>query len=108
MIQFYRIYKDDEIATPLMMKISWTNNLLIISGSKSKKESHFYLKLAIKNNYSKREPDRQILSSYYERYLLSYGNQLPTCKKTIDEDDYPNTRILDRLKEVKNLIEKTK
>lgn len=90
------------------MKISWTNNLLIISGSKSKKERHFYLKLAIKNHYSKREPDRQISSSYYERYLLSYGNQLLTCKKTIDEDDYPNTRILDRLKEVKNLIEKTK
>ena len=95
MIQFYKIYKDDEIATPLVTQISWTNNLLIISGSKSKKERHFYLKLAIKNNYSKRELDRQISSSYYERYLLSDGNQLPTCKKTIDEDDYPNTRILD-------------
>ena len=95
MIQFYKIYKDDEIATPLVTQISWTNNLLIISGSKSKEERHFYLKLAIKNNYSKRELDRQISSSYYERYLLSDGNQLPTCKKAIDEDDYPNTRILD-------------
>ena len=95
MIQFYKIYKDDEIATPLVTQISWTNNLLIISGSKSKEERHFYLKLSIKNNYSKRELDRQISSSYYERYLLSNGNQLPTCKKTIDEDDYPNTRILD-------------
>ena len=34
MIQFYKIYKDDEIATPLVTQISWTNNLLIISGSK--------------------------------------------------------------------------
>lgn len=95
MIQFYKIYKDDEIATPLVTQISWTNNLLIISGSKTKEERYFYLKLSIKNNYSKRELDRQISSSYYERYLLSGGNQLPTCKKTIDEDDYPNTRILD-------------
>lgn len=95
MVQFYKIYKDDEIATPLVTQISWTNNLLIISGSKSKEERHFYLKLSIKNNYSKRELDRQISSSYYERYVLSDGNQLPTCKKTIDEDDYPNTRILD-------------
>ena len=95
MIQFYKIYKDDEIATPLVTQISWTNNLLIISGSKSKEERHFYLKLSIKNNYSKRELDRQISSSYYERYLLSDGNQLPTSKKTIDENDYPNTRILD-------------
>lgn len=95
MIQFYKIYKDDEIATPLVTQVSWTNNLLIISGSKSKEERHFYLKLSIKNNYSKRELDRQISSSYYERYLLSDGNQLPTCKKTIDEDDYPDTRIMD-------------
>lgn len=65
MIQFYKIYKDDEFATPLVTQISWTNNLLIISGSKSREERHFYIKLLIKNNYSKRELDRQISSSYY-------------------------------------------
>jgi len=95
MIQFYTTYKDDEIATPLVTQLSWTNNLLILSGSKSKEERQFYLQLSVKNNYSKRELDRQISSSYYERYLLSEGNQLPTLQKTIDEDDYPNTRILD-------------
>lgn len=95
MIQFYKIYKNDEIATPLVTQLSWTNNLLILSGSKSKKERHFYLQLAVKNKYSKRELDRQISSSYYERYLLSDGKQIPTITKTIDEDDYPNTRILD-------------
>lgn len=38
--------------------------------------------------------DRQISSSYYERYLLS---RVMPCLllKTVDEDDYPNTRILD-------------
>ncbi len=95
MIQFYKTYKDDEIATPLVTQLSWTNNLLIISGSKSIEERHFYLKLSIKENYSKRELDRQITSSYYERYMLSGGKMLPTQTKTIDEDDYPNTRILD-------------
>jgi predicted nuclease of restriction endonuclease-like (RecB) superfamily len=95
MIQFYGTYKDDEIATPLVTQLSWTNNLLILSGSKNKEERHFYLKLSIKNNYSKRELDRQISSSYYERYMLSDGKQLSTLNKTIDEDDYPNTKILD-------------
>ena len=95
MIQFYSTYKDDEIATPLVTQLSWTNNLLILSGAKNKEERHFYLKLSIKNNYSKRELDRQISSAYYERYMLSDGNQLPTVNKTVDEDDYPNTRILD-------------
>lgn len=95
MIQFYKIYKDDEIASPLVTQLSWSNNLLILSGSKTKEERHFYLKLAVKNNYSKRELDRQITSAYYERYILSKGNQLPSKEKIIDEDDYPDTRILD-------------
>ena len=95
MVQFYKTYKDDEIATPLVTQLSWTNKLLILSGSKSIEERHFYLQLSIKENYSKRELDRQITSAYYERYLLSEGNALPTTNKTIDEDDYPDTRILD-------------
>ena len=95
MIQFYKTYKDDEIATPLVTQLSWTNNLLILSGSKSIEERHFYLQLAVKNKYSKRVLDIQISSSYYERYLLSNGKQIPSVTKTIDEDDYPNTRILD-------------
>ena len=95
MIQFYKTYKDDEIATPLVTQLSWTNNLLILSGSKSQEERYFYLHLSIKENYSKRELDRQITSAYYERYLLSKRNVFPTMNKTIDEDDYPNTRILD-------------
>ena len=95
MIKFYKTYKDDEIATPLVTQLSWSNNLLILSGSKTKEERIFYLRLSIKNKYSKRELDRQISSSYYERYLLSDGKQLPSLSKTIDEDDYPNTRILD-------------
>ena len=55
MIQFYNTYRDDEIATPLVTQLSWTNNLLILSGAKSKEERHFYLKLSIKNNYLKRK-----------------------------------------------------
>ena len=91
MIQFYSTYKDDEIATPLVTQLSWTNNLLILSSSKSEEERQ----LSLKNNYSKKELDRQISSSYYERYMLSDGNVLPTTIATVDEDDYPNTRILD-------------
>lgn len=95
MIQFYSIYKDDEIASPLVTQLSWTNNLLILSGTNSKEERHFYLKLSIKNCYSKRELERQISSAYYERYMLSDGKKLPTVNKTLDENDYPNTKILD-------------
>ena len=32
-------------------------------------EKEFYIRLCIKNNYSKRELERQIASHYYERYM---------------------------------------
>lgn len=54
MKQFYEIYADDEFVTPLVSQISWTNHLLIMSGSKSAAERHFYMTLAIKESYSKK------------------------------------------------------
>ena len=61
MKQFYEIYKDDEIVSPLVSQISWTNHLVIMSGSKTKEERQFYVQLCIKENYSKRELERQMV-----------------------------------------------
>lgn len=95
MVQFYETYKDNEIVSPLVTQISWSNNLLILSGAKSIEEKEFYIRMCIKENYSKRELNRQIMSGYYLRYMLSDGKALPGLDKTINEDDFPNTRILD-------------
>jgi hypothetical protein len=38
MKKFYETYKDNEIVTPLVTKISWTNHLLIMSGAKVNKK----------------------------------------------------------------------
>ena len=70
MVQFYKTYKDDKIATPLVTQLSWTNNLLILSSSKSSEERHFYLKLSIKKNYSKRKLDRKISSECHLCFLI--------------------------------------
>ena len=51
MKQFYEMYSNDEIVSPLVTQISWSNNLLIMSGAKSKEEREFYIRLCIKNNY---------------------------------------------------------
>ena len=37
--QFYETYKDDEFVTPLVTQISWTNHLLIMSGSKAREST---------------------------------------------------------------------
>lgn len=95
MMQFYETYKDYEIVAPLVRQISWTNNLVIFSHKSSLEEKEFYLRLCIKNNYSKRELMRQIESHYYERYLLSNGKEMETGEAVAGEEDYPNTRLLD-------------
>ena len=77
MKQFYDTYKDDEFVTPLVTQISWTNHLLIMSGSKSAEECHFYMELCAKNRYSKRKLEHQMDSAYYERYMLSAKKPLP-------------------------------
>lgn len=71
MKQFYETYADFEKVSPLVTQISWTNILLILSGTKSIEEKEFYLRLCIRENYSKRELERQLDSGYYERYMLS-------------------------------------
>lgn len=71
MKQFYETYYKNEIVTPLVTQISWTNHLLIMSGCKSDEEREFYIRLSIKENYSKRQLQRQLDSGYFERYMLS-------------------------------------
>jgi len=71
MKQFYELYKDNEIVSPLVTQLSWTNHLIIMSGCNSDEEREFYIRLCIKENYSKRQLERQLESGYYERYMLS-------------------------------------
>ena len=92
MKQFYETYKDNLIVSPLVRQISWTNDLIILSSTKTIEEKEFYIRLCIKYNYSKRELERQINSGYYERYLLSSNNNLNRFDL---EDDSLNTKILD-------------
>ena len=52
MKQFYETYKDNEKLSPLVREITWSNNLLIMSGCKSDESKEFYLKLCIVNGYA--------------------------------------------------------
>ena len=44
MKQFYETYKDFPKLSPLVREISWTNNMLIFSRSKTIEENEFYVK----------------------------------------------------------------
>lgn len=93
MKQFYETYKDNEIVSPLVTQLSWTNNLIILSNTKTIEEKEFYIRLCIKENYSKRELERQIESGYYQRYALSDSKLNKNIAKI--EKTYPNAKIFD-------------
>jgi predicted nuclease of restriction endonuclease-like (RecB) superfamily len=73
MKQFYETYQSDPKLSPLVRELPWTHNTIIFSRCKSAEEREYYLRLCIKEHYSKRELERQISSSYFERAML--GNQ---------------------------------
>ena len=61
MKQFYETYYGDEFVSALLTQISWTNHLMIMSKAKTVEERHFYITLCIKESYSSRELERQIV-----------------------------------------------
>ena len=83
MKQFYETYAGNEKVSPLLTQLSWSNHLLIMTGSQSDDEREFYIRLAIKERYSKRQLERQIDSGYFERYMLSKGKPLPEVIKPV-------------------------
>ena len=96
MKQFYETYKDyPEIVSTLLTQINWSSHIALLSSTKTIEQKEFYIKLAVRENYSTRELTRQISSSYYERYMLSDGKASTSTIKLVNEDEIPNTRLLD-------------
>jgi predicted nuclease of restriction endonuclease-like (RecB) superfamily len=73
MKQFYETYQSDPKLSPLVRELPWTHNTIIFSRCKSAEEREYYLRMCIKEHYSKRELERQISSSHFERTII--GNQ---------------------------------
>lgn len=81
MKQFYEAYKDFPNLSPLVREISWTNNLIILSRTKTKEEKEFYLNICKQENYSKRELDRQISAGLFERTILGNTKISPVLRE---------------------------
>ena len=72
MKQFYELYKGaDEKLSAMLRQIGWTNNLTIMSRSKSAEERLFYLQLCIHDRLSTRQLNRQIDSALFERNTIA-------------------------------------
>jgi predicted nuclease of restriction endonuclease-like (RecB) superfamily len=87
----------DDIEASDLTKISWSHHLIIMSRSKTDEEREFYIRLCIKENYSKRELDRQISAGYFERTMLGNAKLSPAIKEIYAnaEDCFKDNYVLE-------------
>ena len=71
MREFYDAYKADEIVSPLVTQITWTNHLVIMQRAKTPEERRFYVNMCISERYSKRQLERQFDTSSRSAYVRS-------------------------------------
>lgn len=104
MMQFYRTYKNNTKVSTLLRQISWSNNRLIISRTKSMEEKEFYILLSIKERYGFRELERQIDSSYFERTMISAAkmSKLDKKDKTLSTAETINPKVSTPLSQMKD------
>ncbi|AZC30459.1 hypothetical protein C4K38_2499 [Pseudomonas chlororaphis subsp. piscium] len=69
MRQFYEVYRGEKKVAPLVRQLSWSHNLVVLGQSKQPKEREFYLRMAVQEQWSRRELERQIKSALFERSL---------------------------------------
>jgi predicted nuclease of restriction endonuclease-like (RecB) superfamily len=96
MKKFYEEYqKLKPVVAEFIFKISWANHLSILNKTKTIEEKEFYIKMNIKERWSKRELERQIDSSLFERYITA-----DKPKKVLNL--IPENKILDLNKHLKD------
>lgn len=78
-------FKQQDIRATLLVKLTWTNHLIIFSRCKIEEEREFYIRMCIREKYSKRELERQIFASLFERTMLS-GNKVSVKSKMLTKD----------------------
>ena len=81
MRQFYETYREDEKVAPLVRQLPWTHNLIILGQSKREEEREFYVRLAIKEKWSKRELERQMDTALFERTVLTPAKVSPPVRQ---------------------------
>lgn len=82
MRQFYEAYRDDEKVAPLVRQLPWTHNLIILSQSKRPEEREFYLRAAAREQWSKRELERQFAIALFERAVLTPAKVSPVVRQS--------------------------
>jgi len=82
MKKFYETYQNEAISAPLAHQLPWSHNLIILGQSKRPEESEFYLRMAVKERWTKRELERQFKAALFERVVLSPPKMSPALPQS--------------------------
>ncbi len=99
MRQIYETYRAEPIVAPLVRQLSWTHNLMILGRCKRPEEREFYLRMAVRERWGKRELERQLRGALFERTILSPPIVSPLARQLIPavENVFKDTYLLDFL-----------
>ena len=85
MKKLYETYKDRPKLQPLVAEIPWSHNLIILHHGGAPDEREFYLKTCARERWSRRELERQVDVSLFER--TRYAKKDPARSRKIDPPD---------------------
>src|SRR5262245_8412965 len=99
MSQFYETYRNQPKLSPLVTELDWTKNLLILSRCKREEEREFYLRICHRENWGKRELERQLAGALFERMVLSPAKLSPAVAEIYPAADaiFKDSYLLDFL-----------
>jgi predicted nuclease of restriction endonuclease-like (RecB) superfamily len=81
MRQFYDTYRTNKKVAPLVRQLPWTHNLIILSQCKVSAEREFYLSMAAREQWGKRELERQLRGALFERVVLNPTKVSPAVRQ---------------------------
>ncbi len=95
MKQLYETFENDKFLSQLVTEIPWGHNVLILTKCKDPLQREFYIKMTIKNGWSRSILEDKIADEEFERWALKQDNYKKRLPATISEkaefvakDDY--------------------
>ena len=79
--QFFVAYHGEPKLSPLVRALPWTHNLIILTQSKRPQEREFYLRMAVRERWGKRELEQQYRQALFERTVLHPAKVSPPVRQ---------------------------
>lgn len=71
MRQFFEVYRNEPKLSTLLRELPWSHHLVIMGQCKRPEQREFYLQMAVRERWKRRELERQLASGLFQRAVLS-------------------------------------